>query len=101
MDLLEYNASFIWNLVPFGSIMFPLPEPSIKFSVLDRVFTLTFVSVKSRKYLLSHIIMCVVAQSTRHTSLSFILRVVAHGFKIKLIKTIDNINSNIIYVIKK
>ena len=31
MDLLEYNASLIWNLVPFGSIVFALPKPSIKF----------------------------------------------------------------------
>ena len=53
MDLLEYNASLIWNLVPFGSIMFALSEPSIKFVVLDMVLTLTFANVKSRNYLLS------------------------------------------------
>ena len=53
MDLLEYNASLIWNLVPFGSIMFALLEPSIKFIVQDMVLTLAFVNVKSRKYLIS------------------------------------------------
>ena len=29
VDLLEYNASLIWNLVPFGSILFALSKPSI------------------------------------------------------------------------
>ena len=58
MDLLEYNASLIWNLVQFGSIMFALPEPSIKFTIPDMVFTLAFVIVKSRKYLLSRRIVC-------------------------------------------
>ena len=53
MDLLEYNASLIWNLVPFGSIMFALLEPSIKFVVPNMVLTLAFVNVKYRKYLLS------------------------------------------------
>ena len=61
MDLIEYNASLIWNLVPFGSIMFTLSEPSIKFVVPDMVLTLAFVNVKSRKYLLSQRIVCVVA----------------------------------------
>ena len=31
MDLLEYNASLIWNLVPFGSIVFAHLKSSIKF----------------------------------------------------------------------
>ena len=53
MDLLEYTASSIWNLVPFGSIMFALPKPSIKFAVLVMILTLAFVNVKSRNYLLS------------------------------------------------
>ena len=35
LDLLEYKTSFIWNLVPFGSIMFALPNPSTKFVVPD------------------------------------------------------------------
>ena len=61
MDLIEYNASLIWNLVPFDSIMFALLEPSIKFAVPDMVLTLAFVNVKSRKYLLSQRIVCVVA----------------------------------------
>ena len=61
MDLLEYNASLIWNLVPFGSIMFVLPEPSIKFAVPNMVLTLAFVNVKSRNYLLSRRVVCVVA----------------------------------------
>ena len=100
MDLLKY-ASLIWNLIPFGSIMFALPEPLIKFAVPDMVLTLAFVNVKSRKYLLSQRIVCMVAQSTRHTSPSFILRSIAHGFQIKIIKTIDNINNNVIDVIKK
>ena len=59
MDLQEYNASLIWNLVPFGSIMFAIPKPSIKFTVLDMVLTLTFVNVKSRKYILFRRIVCV------------------------------------------
>ena len=53
MDLLEYNASLIRNLVSFCSIMFALPEPSIKFTVPDVVLTLAFVNVKSKMYLLS------------------------------------------------
>ena len=53
MNLLKYNVSLIWNLVPFSSIMFALPEPSIKFAVSYMILTLTFVNVKSRKYLLS------------------------------------------------
>ena len=53
MDFLEYNSSLIWNLVPFASIIFALPEPSIKFVVPDMVLTLAFVYVKSGKYLLS------------------------------------------------
>ena len=59
VDLLEYNASLIWNLVPFGSIMFALSKPSIKFAIPNMVLILTFVNVKSRKYLLSRRIMCV------------------------------------------
>ena len=80
MHLLEYNASLIWNLVPFGSIMFALSEPLIKFIVSDMILTLTFVNVNSEKYLLSRRIVCVVAQSTRHTSPSFIFRSTTHGF---------------------
>ena len=72
MDLLEYNASLIWNLVPFGSIMFALSKPSIKLAVLNIVLTLVFVNVKSGKYILSQRIVCVVAQSPRHTSPSLI-----------------------------
>ena len=45
LDLLEYKASFIWNLVPFGNIMFALPEPSTKFIVPDMVLTLAFINV--------------------------------------------------------
>ena len=74
MDLLEYKASFIWNLIPFGSIMFALPKPSTKFVVPDMVLTLVFINVNSKKYLLSQRIVCVVAQSARHTSPLFILR---------------------------
>ena len=73
-DLLEYKASFIWNLVQFCNIMFALLEPSTKFVVPNMVLTLVFINVNSRKYLLSRRIVCVVAQSTRHTSFSFILR---------------------------
>ena len=53
MDVLEYNASLIWNLVPFGSIKFALPKSSIKFAIPDMVLILAFVNVKSRKYILS------------------------------------------------
>ena len=53
VDLLEYNTSLIWNLVPFDSIIFALLEPLTKFIVPDMVLTLTFVNVKSRKHLLS------------------------------------------------
>ena len=68
LDLLEYKASFIWNLVPFGNVMFALPKPSTKFIVPDMVLTLAFINVNSRKYLLSRRIVCVVAQSAKHTS---------------------------------
>ena len=81
--------------------MFALPEPSIKFVVPNMVLILTFVNVKSRKYLLSQRIVCVVAQLARHASLTLILRSITHEFKIKLINIIDNINSTIIDVIKK
>ena len=74
LDLLEYIVSIIWNLVPFDSVMFVLLEPSTKFVVSDMVLTLAFINVNSRKYLLSRRIVCVVAQSMRHTSSSFILR---------------------------
>ena len=74
MDLLEYKTSFIWNLIPFGSIMFALPKPSTKFVVPDMVLTLAFIDVNLKKYLLSRRIVCVVAQSARHTSPLFILR---------------------------
>ena len=53
MDFLEYNASFMWNLVPFGSIILALLEPSIKLLVPDMVLTLPLVKVKFKKYLLS------------------------------------------------
>ena len=59
VDFLEYNVSLIWNLVPFGSIMFSLLGPLIKFVVPDMVFTLAFINLKSRKYLLSRRIVCV------------------------------------------
>ena len=89
------------NLIPFGSIMFILSEPSIKFAIPGMVLTLTFVNIKYRKYLLSRIIMCVVTQLARHISPSFILRLITPGFHIKLIKTIDNINNNVIDVKNK
>ena len=54
--------------------MFALPKPSTKFVVPDMVLTLTFINLNSRKYPLSQRIVCVVAQSTRHTSSSFFLR---------------------------
>ena len=101
MDLLKYNALLIWNLVQFGSIMFSLSKPSIKFIALHIILISTFVNIKSRKYLLSRRIVCVVTQSARHASLSFILRSITYGFQIKLIKTIDNINNNVIDVITK
>ena len=66
--------SFIWNLVPFGSVMFALPELSTKFVVPDMVLTLAFIKVNLRKYLLSQRIVCVAAQSVRHTSSLLILR---------------------------
>ena len=78
MDLLAYKASFIWNLVSFGSVMFYFLEPSTKFVVQDMVLTLAFINVNSRKYLLSRRIVCKVAQSTRHTSWDQI----THGFHI-------------------
>ena len=55
MDLLEYNASLMWNLVPFGSIILALLESSIKFLAPDMVLTLPLVKVKLKKYLLSHL----------------------------------------------
>ena len=58
MDLLEYNASLIWNLVPFDSIMFDLPKPSMKFVVSDMVFTLTFINVKPRPFFISKNCVC-------------------------------------------
>ena len=60
MNFLEYNASLIWNLVPFVSIMFSIPVPSINVAVPDMVLTLAFVNVKSGKYLLSRKITCAV-----------------------------------------
>ena len=54
--------------------MFALPKPSTKFVVPDMVLTLTFINLNSRKYPLSQRIVCVVAQSARHTSSLFILR---------------------------
>ena len=37
MDLLEYNAQLIWNLAPFGSIIFAKGQPNIL--VYDRYAT--------------------------------------------------------------
>ena len=79
--------------------MFTLSEPSNKFAVPNLVLTLTFVNVKPRKYLLSRRIVCVVVQLARHTSPSFILRSITHGFKI--IKNIDNINNNVMDAMPK
>ena len=88
-------------MVPFGRIMFTLSEPSIKFAIPDMVLTLAFVNIKYRNYLLSRRIVCVIAQSTRHASPSFNFRSITHGFQIKQIKTINNINNNVIEVITK
>ena len=55
-------------------------EPSIKFAVPDMLLIFAFVNVKFKKYILSQRIMCVVAQLTRHTSPSFISRLITHGF---------------------
>ena len=90
MDESEYNASLIWNLVPFANNMFALSEPSIKFVMPYMVLILSFVNVKSREYLLSQRIVCLVAQSIRHASPSFILRSITHGFHVQLIKIIYN-----------
>ena len=68
MYLLEYNASLMWNLIPYGSIILALPKPAIRFLVSDMVLTLPLVKVKIKKYLLSQRIVCVVALSARHTS---------------------------------
>ena len=62
MDFLEYKTSFILNLVPVGSVMFALPEPSTKFVVPYMVLKLAFINVNSMKYLLPRRIVCVVAQ---------------------------------------
>ena len=48
LDLLEYKTPFIWNLVPFGSIMFALSKPSTKFVVLDMVLTLAFINIRCK-----------------------------------------------------
>ena len=48
MDFLEYKTSFIWNVVPFGNVMFVLPEPSTKFVVPDMVLILAFINVNLR-----------------------------------------------------
>ena len=45
LNLLEYKALFIWNLISFGSVMFVLPKPSTKVVVLDMVLTLAFINV--------------------------------------------------------
>ena len=74
LDFLEYKASFIWNLVPFGRVIFAILEPLTKFVVPDMVLTLDFINVNLKKYILSQRIVCVVAQSARHTSSSLILR---------------------------
>ena len=58
MDLLEYKASLIWNLVTSGSIMFALLEPLNKFVVPHIIFTLAFVNIKSRKHLVLKNYMC-------------------------------------------
>ena len=60
MDLLEYKALFIWNLVLFGSIMFTFPDHSTKFVIPNMVCTLTFINVNLRKYFLFRRIVCVV-----------------------------------------
>ena len=100
VDLLEYNASLIWNLVSFGSIMFALPRTSIKLAVPDMILTLTFVNVKSRKYLLSPRIMCGCTVSKTYTTLIH-LEINNTWISDKTNKTIDNINSNVMDVITK
>ena len=67
VDLLECNTSLIWNLVPFRSIMFAFPKPSTKLVVPYMILSVAFVKVKSKKYILSRRIVCMVTQSARHT----------------------------------
>ena len=50
MDLTEYKASLIWNIVPHGKIIVALPKPSIKFAGPDIVFTLASTNVMWEKY---------------------------------------------------
>ena len=69
MDLLEYNASLIWNLVPFIALCFLFRSIQLKFAIPDMVHTLTFVNVKPRKYLLSRIIACGCIVSNTYISL--------------------------------
>ena len=39
------------DLVPFGSVIFTLSEPSIKFIVSDITLALAFTNIKLKKYL--------------------------------------------------
>ena len=50
LDLIEYKASLIWNIVPHGNIIAALPEPSIKSAGPDIVFTLASTHVMWEKY---------------------------------------------------
>ena len=52
--------------------MFAFPKSLIKFAIPDMVLTLAFVNVKSRKYLLSRKIFCVVAQHHLQSKLMLI-----------------------------
>ena len=47
LELLGYNTSLIWNLVPLSIIMFALSEPSTKFAVPDMVLTLLMSNLES------------------------------------------------------
>ena len=73
MDLLDNKASLIINVVPPDNIIFALPEPSIKSAGPDIVLTLASTNVNYEKYFLSLRIVCVVALSTRHSSLQLTL----------------------------
>ena len=60
------------DLVPFGSVIFTLSEPSIKFIVSDITLALAFTNIKLKKYL--EIRVWVVTQFVRHTPSLFILK---------------------------
>ena len=45
LDLTEYKALLIWNIVPHGNIIVALSEPSIKSVGPDIVFTLASINV--------------------------------------------------------